>query len=267
MSFWTYDNRLSTSPGKLASFRLLSFTGVPCCAMDDEGLFFRHFLTSSAFLLFLVLAWTSLDCLLTSFPISPNTRSSGMVMRSTMNLQLSDTRRISPQTTTSSGYHSDLSSATSANQSPQSIQDILPDTSDKLSSSSQIQKKTISNDEKSTTNKSFSRLSSFLRRQYDRARSKLSSVTHHSTHSSSSSSSQQKPSTIPTTVVHTCSKATSTTPLSHLSDSNYAYPKKSQQKTYYQPQYLSSVYKQSSYGEPVSCLFIRICLSKEEFVR
>lgn len=179
-------------------------------------------------------------------------------MRSTMNLRLSDTRRISPQTTTSSGYHSDLSSATSANQSPQSIQDILPDALDKsVSLSTSTQKKTVPTHEKSTTtNKNLSRLSSFLRRQYDKARSKLSSVTHQpplssGIPSSTSSSSQQKTSSVSTTVVHTCSKGTSTTPLSHLSSTTYAYPTKSQQKTYYQPQYLSAVYKQSSYAEPV----------------
>lgn len=165
-------------------------------------------------------------------------------MRSNGTLPLTDTRRLSPQTTVSSGYHSDLSSATSTNESPQSIQDILPVTLDK-SSSSQIQKKTILLCEKSpSTQKNVSRISSFLRKQYERARSKFSTKP--------TGSSQG-----PVTTVTTSSKATSTTPLSQLSDHNYNLVSKQKQqaqpslKPHYPKHYLSSVYKQNSYTEPV----------------
>ena len=222
--------------------------------------------SSSAELLVLLLflAWTSLDCLFTSLPILPVSHSSRVNMRSNVNLQMSDPRRISPQTTSSSGYHSDLSSATSTNQSPQSIHEILPLTveeSPSLSSSSHSQHKATSSADTSfhdrpANTKNLSRLSSFLRRQYERARSKLAPMT-----STLSSHQQQKLlSTQPSkpTVVTTCSKGTSTTPVSHLSEDNYTFPSKPQQQhsscnqKAFQPHYLSSVYKQSSYAEPVS---------------
>ena len=190
-----------------------------------------------------------------------------------MNLQMSDSRRISPQTTSSSGYHSDLSSATSNNQSPQSIHEILPLTLEKspsLSSSSHSQNKATSSvdtsiHEKPASTKNLSRLSSFLRRQYERARSKIASTT--TTTTRSSYHPQKLLSTQPSkpTVVATCSKGTSTTPVSHLSEDNYTFPTKQQQqhsscnqKPFHPhhhpppPHYLSSVYKQSSYAEPVS---------------
>lgn len=171
-------------------------------------------------------------------------------MRSNGTLPLTDTRRLSPQTTVSSGYHSDLSSATSANESPQSIQDILPVTLDK-SSCSQIQKKTVllttnSLYEKPSSQKNVSRISSFLRKQYERAKSKFSSK--------SLSSSQA-----PVTTVITSSKATSTTP---LSDDNYNLSSKQQQqaqhslKPHYHKHYLSSVYKQNSHTEPVYSVYV-----------
>ncbi|CAF1023850.1 unnamed protein product [Adineta steineri] len=201
-----------------------------------------------------ICAWASLDCLLTSLPITPLSRSS-RIMRSNGNLSMTDTRRISPQTTSSSGYHSDLSSAISANESPQSIHEILPHTFDKFSSSSQIQKRTVlvttttnSTYEKSLPNKNLSRISSFIRRHYERAKSKLVSK---SLSSSLSSTSQA-----PISTITTCSKATSTTPLSHLSEDNYALTNKQNSICNQKPHYLSSVYKQNSHTEPVYSIYV-----------
>ena len=193
------------------------------------------------------------------------------MMRSNGTLPLTDIRRISPQTTSSSGYHSDLSSATSANESPQSISEIHPNTLEKSSSSSSSSTShcpqkaifittTNSISDKSSQQKNFSRLSSFIRKQYERARSKLTSKTHSSSQAS-------------TMTITTCTKATSTTPLSHLSEVNYTLsskPPASQQqgqtqqkqqhlpsqslcnqKSHYHQYYLSSVYKQNSSTQPV----------------
>ncbi|CAF0904516.1 unnamed protein product [Rotaria sordida] len=202
-------------------------------------------------------AWTSLDCLLTSFPVTPLSRSS-IIMRSNGNVPMTDSRRISPQTTSSSGYHSDLSSATPANQSPQSIHEILPNTLEKsslsTSSSLQLQEKTISITNNSTydkliVNKNLSRISSFIRRQYERAKSKFISKP---LLSSSSSSSQ-----VHVPKITTCSKATSTTPITHLSEDNsislnkQEYSIYNNKKPYYHQNNLSSVYQQSSFTEPV----------------
>ena len=92
-------------------------------------------------------------------------------------LRMTDTRRLSPQTTSSSGYHSDLSSN---NQSPQSIHDNSREEIDK------------------STNKNFARLSCFLRKQYEKAKLKLLS-------------SKQRP----ILLVETSCKATSTTALTN----------------------------------------------------
>lgn len=125
------------------------------------------------------------------------------MMRSNNALQMTDTRRLSPQTTSSSGYHSDLSSA---NQSPQSIhENIEPLTS-------------IPYEKK--LNKSFSRLSSFLHKQYEKVKLKLT----------------------PSKQITTCSKATSTTPLSYVPENNQI---KSQE------QISNCIYKRSSFIEPV----------------
>jgi len=209
------------------------------------------------------LAWASLDCLLTSLPITPLSYSSA-IMRSNGTLPMTDTRRISPQTTSSSGYHSDLSSATSTNDSPQSIHEILPSNLEKSSSSStsssHIQKKTVlittnSTYDRPVPHKNLSRLSSFIRKQYERAKSKFIAKPL----SSSSSSSKA-----PRSTITTCTKATSTTPLSHLSEDNYTLstkqPQQQQhslcnQKPHYQQRYLSSVYKQNSFTEPVNLYF------------
>ena len=188
------------------------------------------------------------------------------MMRSTGTLPLTDIRRISPQTTSSSGYHSDLSSATFTNESPQSIPEIHPITLEKSSSTSTAstshcpQQKPIfitakSTSEKSSEQKNLSRLSSFIRKQYERAKSKFISKT--------LSSSQPS-------AITTCTKATSTTPLSHLSEDNYTLSTKQQQqpssqqqqahlpshslcnqKSHYHQYYLSSVYKQNSSTQPV----------------
>jgi hypothetical protein len=173
---------------------------------------------------------------------------------------MTDTRRISPQTTSSSGYHSDLSSATSNNESPQSISEILPinlekSSSSSNSSSSHIQKKTVlittnSIYDKPVPHKNLSRLSSFIRKQYERAKSKLISKPLSS-------------SKVPISTITTCTKATSTTPLSHLSEDNYTLSTKQKQqpplphslcnqKPHYRQHYLSSVYKQNSFTEPVN---------------
>ncbi|CAF0982701.1 unnamed protein product [Adineta ricciae] len=173
-------------------------------------------------------------------------------MRSNGNLSMTDTRRISPQTTSSSGYHSDLSSATSTNESPQSIHEILPIQYEKATSSSsaQTQKKTLtlttnSTHDKSVTNKNLSRLSSFIRKQYERAKSKLTSKP-------LSSSTY-----VPTSTVPTCSKATSTTPLSHLSEETYTMASKQNSISNPKSHYLSSVYKQNSYTEPVYSVYVQ----------
>ena len=118
---------------------------------------------------------------------------------------ITDTRRSSPQTTSSSGYQSDLSLT---NESPQSIPHIL-----EQSTYSQTDKKTIDKN-------NFSRITSFIRKQYERAKSKL----------------------LPQKQVITCSKATSTTPLSYVSD-----------KTYLKPS--SCHYNKSSFIEPVKEIF------------
>jgi len=186
------------------------------------------------------------------------------MMRSNGTLPMTDPRRISPQTTSSSGYHSDLSSATSANESPQSIT-LEKSSSSSFSPSSHIQKKTVlittnPTYEKPSTSKNLSRISSFIRKQYERAKSKLISKP--------ISSSQ-----ISAPTVTTCSKATSTTPLSHLSEDNYTLSTKQQQqrqhhqqqpyslsnqKPHYHQHYLSSVYKQSSFTEPVKIFLFLI---------
>ncbi|CAF4445415.1 unnamed protein product [Rotaria socialis] len=201
-----------------------------------------------------VCAWASLDCLVTPFPAVPPTARLSIVMRSNGHLPISDPRRISPQTTSSSGYHSDLSSATPVNGSPQSIHEILPSTLEKSSisstssSTSQSQNKSLSITTNSTydkpvTSKNLSRLSSFIRKQYERAKSKFTSK---------STSSQ-----IYASAVTTCSKATSTAPLTHLSEDSSIIMNKqiensvSNKKSSYYPNNYSSIYQQSSFTEPV----------------
>jgi len=139
-------------------------------------------------------------------------------MRANDVLRMTDTRRLSPQTTSSSGYHSDLSST---NQSPQSIHDNIPMTIEQ-SASLQIEKK---------VNKNFLRISTFFRKQYQKAKLKLIS-------SKQSSSS-----------IKTCSKSTSTTALSSSSENNN--PTKSQQPS-------SSTSKHSSFIEPVKYFHLHI---------
>ncbi|CAF5175100.1 unnamed protein product, partial [Rotaria magnacalcarata] len=202
--------------------------------------------------LFIFLAWASLDCLVASFSSIPPTARLSIAMRSNGNIQISDPRRISPQTTSSSGYHSDLSSATPTNGSPQSIHEILPSTLEKSSisstssSTSQPQKKSLSITRNSTydkpvTSKNISRLSSFIRKQYERAKSKFTSK---------SISSQIYAST-----VTTCSKATSTAPLAHLSEDSSIIMNKqiensiSNKNSSYYPNNYSSIYQQSSFTE------------------
>ncbi|UJR26724.1 hypothetical protein I4U23_008039 [Adineta vaga] len=180
-------------------------------------------------------------------------------MRSNGNLSMTDTRRISPQTTSSSGYHSDLSSAISANESPQSIHEILPVRYEKPtqpSSSSQTQNRTLvvttnSTYDKPLTNKNLSRLSSFIRKQYERAKSKLTSKP-------LSSSTY-----VPTSTVTTCSKATSTTPLSHMSEETYTITSKQNSLSNQKSRYLSSVYKQNSYTEPVYSVYVQPLMTNQ----
>lgn len=130
------------------------------------------------------------------------------MMRSNNVLQMTDTRRLSPQTTSSSGYHSDLSSSLT-NQSPESIHD----NSEQSSSLIQPPEKKF--------NKSFTRLSNFLHKQYEKVKLKLVSSKQTST-----------------STIATCSKATSTTPICYPLENN-------------QPKIQSCIYKRSSFIEPV----------------
>lgn len=130
--------------------------------------------------------------------------------------QITDIRHVSPQTTSSSGYHSDLSST---NESPQSIHDSRQAPQEQ-STSNETDKKT--NSDKSSQNKNFSLISTFLRKQYERAKSKLVSKKDL------------------TNSVTKCSKATSTTPLNYLSEA-----------THRRLPQLSSNYKQSAFIQPV----------------
>lgn len=107
-------------------------------------------------------------------------------------LRMTDTRRLSPQTTSSSGYHSDLSSN---NQSPQSIHDNSRERIDK------------------STNNNFARLSCFLRKQYEKAKLKLLS---------------SKQRTL--LLVETSTKATSTTALTNNPESQPIQPTSAVQK-------------------------------------
>ncbi|CAF2738991.1 unnamed protein product [Rotaria sp. Silwood2] len=138
-------------------------------------------------------------------------------MHSNRVLQMTDTRRLSPQTTSSSGYHSDLSST---NESPQSIRENRP-TINKQSCCVQI------NNDKSLQTKNISRISSFIRKQYERAKSKLILKKSHHHHRLSP--------------IKTCSKATSTTPLNYLTENN---------RTKLRQSSSSSIYQRSSFMEP-----------------
>lgn len=197
-------------------------------------------------------------------------------MHSNVNLPMTDSRRISPQTTASSGYHSDLSSATSTNQSPQSLHEIVSVPIDKSPRSSRTlstlamrvpkqNSSLIDNSvyDKASTQKNLSRISSFIRRQYERARSKFTS------HNNNTSQQQRIP--INTNTVKTCTKATSTTPLHHLTgEHSLAYSTKSpsngcyrQTTNNYRAQYLPTSYKHSSYTEPV--IIVIVCSLNEKF--
>ncbi|CAF1073448.1 unnamed protein product [Adineta steineri] len=129
-----------------------------------------------------------------------------------------DTLRLSPQTTSSSGYHSDLSST---HESPGSINGNITTHTDQYSC--RIRKKTADN--KLLKNKSLSQISNFIRKQYERAKSKLISEKQH------------------TRPIQTCTKSTSTTPLSYLSQSHHA-------------KSVSSNYRQSSFIEPVRSVYV-----------
>ena len=145
--------------------------------------------------------------------------SSSAMMRPNVVLQPSDTRRLSPQTTSSSGYHSDLSSS---NESPQSIHDAAV----VVAGESASPDRRTTTDRKSSANKNLARLSTFFRQQYERAKSKL------------------LPSRASIPSVSTCSKATSITPVSPYANSNYA--------TSPAPYASSAAYTYSSFVEPVS---------------
>ncbi|CAF3138805.1 unnamed protein product [Rotaria socialis] len=117
-------------------------------------------------------------------------------MHSNSILPMADNRHFSPQTTNSSGYHSDLSLAT---ESPQSVKENL---STLNIESNFVQSNKNIDDKKSFKSKNITRLSSYLHKQYERAKSKLVI---------------KKQLQFP---IKLCSKATSTTPLSHLADNN-----------------------------------------------
>jgi hypothetical protein len=135
-----------------------------------------------------------------------------------------DTRRLSPQTTSSSGYHSDLSST---NESPKSIHENTP-TNIEQYTVCHIRKKT--NNDTSLKIKSLSRISSFIRKQYERAKLKLTPEKPHPP------------------LIKTSSKATSTTPLSYSLENPLSKPQ----------QFSSSTYKYSSYVEPVKRKFLSL---------
>ena len=135
---------------------------------------------------------------------------------------MTDTRRQAPQTTSSSGYHNDFSSVY---ESPQFIRRIQPKPILEQSNLSKRKKSTIENYLSLTNN--LIRLSSFLRKQYERAKSKLIL-------------NKRVPSRITT-----CSKATSTTALCFLKDSNHTKP-------------LSLIAKKSSFIEPVRINYYQV---------
>ncbi|CAF1072096.1 unnamed protein product [Rotaria sordida] len=131
--------------------------------------------------------------------------------------QMTDICRLSSQTTScSSGYHSDLSST---NESPQSIHEKR---SANNKQSNFVQNNKIINNDKSLKTKNISRISTFIRKQYERAKSKLILKKSHN-------SSPTK----------TCSKATSTTPVNYLSENNHIKLRQS-----------PSIYKRNSFIEP-----------------
>ena len=136
-----------------------------------------------------------------------------ITMHSNIVLRVADTR-LSPQTISSSGYHSDLSST---NDSPGSSH---RNRHERVEYYASIPVRT-----KIQTNKmtSLSQVSNFLRKQYERAKSKFISEKHHSR------------------TIKTSTKATSTTPVPYLMDSIH------------RPSMLSK-YKQSSFIEPVRFL-------------
>ncbi|CAF1537744.1 unnamed protein product [Adineta ricciae] len=137
-------------------------------------------------------------------------------MHSNIVLRVADTR-LSPQTISSSGYHSDLSST---NDSPGSSHRNRHEYVEYYAS---IPVRT-----KIQTNKmtSLSQISNFLRKQYERAKSKFLSEKHHSS------------------TIKTSTKATSTTPVPYLTDSIH------------RPSMISK-YKQSSFIEPVRSVYVR----------
>ena len=142
-------------------------------------------------------------------------------MRSNGAIAMSDTRRLSPQTTSSSGYHSEFSST---NESPQSIDDVLSLPIEQVSSiSSQVSQQP----KVSTGRKSLARISSFLRQQYQRAKSKFI---------------PSKRSAPP--AISTCTKATSTTPVPS--------PCQTTDASTSHPSYSSLNSGDSSFIEPVS---------------
>ena len=123
-------------------------------------------------------------------------------------LRMTDTRRLSPQTTSSSGYHSDLSSN---NQSPQSIHD---------QHSRQIT-------DKQSPTKSFARLSCFLRKQYEKAKVKFLFT---------------KPRPFPP--IETCSKSTSTTALTNPTE---LHPAQTSTKIYQRSSFIEPVHEKLSF--------------------
>jgi hypothetical protein len=123
--------------------------------------------------------------------------------------QMSDTRRLSPQTTSSSGYHSDLSLTT---ESPRSIPPIV-----EQSSYLQNEKTNLS------VNKKILRISCFIRKQYERVKLKLTPQKQISQH------------------IITCSKATSTTPVPYKSENHYLQPQELPSCRYKQSSFIEPV--------------------------
>ncbi|CAF0889746.1 unnamed protein product [Didymodactylos carnosus] len=174
--------------------------------------------------------------------------------------QLVNDTRISPQTN-SSGYHSDLSCLSSANESPQL--DVQSETNNRCASlaiNSTVREKSATicqtkdvvcahHDKQESNNitSNKSRLHSFLRRQYQKAKQKLSTKS-----SSIKKSSSDVTTTTPIAATSTLSSnITDTSFDTSYNSGNISNNQKKQPK-----QYFTSVYQHSACNEPVYSMYI-----------
>ncbi|CAF0754972.1 unnamed protein product [Didymodactylos carnosus] len=225
--------------------------------------------------------WASVDCLPTSTSNSVNPKQlstdylkhnrSLLNMRSNTHLnnrqndikRLVNDARISPQTN-SSGYHSDLSCLSSANESPQL--DVQPEANNRyapLATNSTLKEKSATvcrtnniecddHHQKQKSNNIIpnkSRFQSFLRRQYEKAKQKLLPKP---------SSTKKAPNTITTNVTTTTiGTSTSSNSINILSDSNnYNSVNTNNNHTKQPKQYLTSVYQHSVGSEPIYSVYV-----------